>query len=206
MGAKAFVLAALLLTSACSRDLITEQDGQGGVFSSLKGSPAGYFHGRAKVGQMWTAGSVMLCRSTPDVVARLASIEPVEVTGEVKVDAIHVRTSLRPGPEGDLNPNVYLVGGEPGPSPSNAQQPAGYLVPTACRGGPGTKVGEVLMTMTKTGPAGGMLQGLRVTYRWDGRLHEFVIPWTFGLCGTATQDYCGPGVRGSTSTPATSPA
>jgi hypothetical protein len=204
MRAKQFLLAALLVATACSRSLITEQDGQGGVFS-MKGASRGYFHGRAEIGQLWTGGGVLLCRSTPDVVARIVSIEPVEVTGDVTVDAIHVRTSLRPGPEGDLNPNKYFVNGA-GSAPANARQPAGYLVPTACRGGPGTKVGEVMTTMTKTGAAGGMLQGLRVTYLWGWQLHEFVIPWTFGLCGTATQEHCGPGVGGSTSIPAISPA
>ena len=49
------VLAALLVTSACSRGLITEKDGQGGVFS-MKGASRGYFHGRAEIGQLWTSG------------------------------------------------------------------------------------------------------------------------------------------------------
>lgn len=55
MRAKAVVLAALLVTSACSRGLITEKDGQGGVFS-MKGASRGYFHGRAEIGQLWTSG------------------------------------------------------------------------------------------------------------------------------------------------------
>jgi len=182
------VLAALVVQAACSRGTVIEQDGQGGIFS-MKGESTGYWHGRAIIGQMWTAGGVTLCRSTPDVVARVVSIEPVKVTGEVRVDAIRVRTSLRPPPDlpvDDWDPNVYLFNG-PGPAPSNALSPAGYLVPTACLG---PKVGEVITTMTKTGPAGGMLQGLKVTYRWDGRLHQFVIPWTFGLCGTGTKEQC----------------
>lgn len=40
-----------------------------------------------------------------------------------------------------------------------------------------------MTTVVKTGPQGGYLRGLEVTYRWQGRLHRFVIPWTFGLCG-----------------------
>lgn len=188
MRSKACVLAVLLVTAACSRGLVTEQDGQGGILS-MGGTSREYWRGRAEVGQMWTAGGVTLCRSTPDVVARIVSIEPVKVTGEVRVDAIHVRTSLRPPPDlgfEDWDPNVHLFNG-PGPAPSNALPPAGYLVPTACRG---PKLAEVMTTMTMTGPAGGMLEGLKVTYRWEGRLHQFVIPWTFGLCGTGTREQC----------------
>lgn len=164
----------------------------------MKGASLGYFHGRAEVGQLWTSGGVLLCRSTPDVVARIVPIEPFEVTGDVTVDAIHVRTSLRPGPEGDLNPNKYFVNGA-GPAPANARTASRLPVPTACRGGPGTEVGEVMTTMTKTGPAGGMLQGLRVTYRWDGELHDFVIPGRSASAAPPLRSDVGQG--GSTSIP-----
>ncbi len=50
----------------------------------------------------------------------------------------------------------------------------------------GEPLGEILTTLRKTGPGGGWLEGLRVTYLWEGRLHRFVIPWTFALCGTET--------------------
>jgi hypothetical protein len=142
-----------------------------------------HWNARVEVGMMWTGGGVTLCRNRPDVVARIVSIRPVEVVGAMRVVAIHVRTSRRMRPDAtfaDYDPLVHLVNG-PGPAPPNALPPAGYVVPTACRT---LKVGEIMTTVEKTGPEGGYLRGLEVTYRWDGRLHRFVIPWTFGLCGT----------------------
>jgi hypothetical protein len=72
----------------------------------------------------------------------------------------------------------------PGPGPPNAREPAGFLVPSDCD--PGEPLGEILTTLRKTGPGGGWLEGLLITYRWEGRLHRFVDPWTFALCGTKT--------------------
>ncbi len=184
----AALLAVLALAAACSRGVIVEQDGEGGILSN-GGVLRGSWNGRTQVGELWTKGGVTLCRTSPGVVARIVSIRPVQVEGAVRVVAIHVRTSLRPPADAtveDYNPLVHLVNG-PGPAPPNAREPAGYLVPTACRG---PRVGEIMVTMVKTGPEGGYVRGLEVTYRWEGRLHRFVIPWEFGLCGTATVEQC----------------
>ncbi len=176
---------ALLLATACSRGLVVERDGDGGIVSS-GGVVTGHLNHITGVGQTWTAGGETLCRTAEDVVARIVSIEPVKVVGEVRVDAIKVRSAYRqPADEGfeDWDPLTELFNG-PGPGPPNGRPPAGYLVPSDCdRGEP---LGEILTTMTKTGPGGGWLEGLQVTYRWEGRLHRFVIPWTFALCGTKT--------------------
>jgi hypothetical protein len=63
--------------------------------------------------------------------------------------------------------------------------------------------------MTKTGPEGGGIDGIVVTYSWEGRLHRHTIAVSFGICGTATRDHCW-GVEdvtgsGTPSVPATAP-
>lgn len=189
------VLAAGLLAAACAArfpgPLVEETDGEGGIVSS-GGQVTGYLKASwtMRVGDAWTSGGRTLCRTAPDVKARIVSIEPVQVVGEVRVEAIRVRPAFRqPADEGfeDYDPLVHLFNG-PGPGPPNAREPAGYLVPSDCD--PGEPLGEILTTMRKTGPGGGYLRGLRVTYRWEDRLHRFVIPWTFALCGTDTEDLC----------------
>lgn len=185
---RALMFAVLLTAAACSPGLIVvERDGEGGIISS-GGVVHGYLNGagNTRVGQMWTSGGQTLCRTAEDVVARIVSIEPVKVVGEVRVDAITVRAAYRaPADAGyeDYDPMVHLFNG-PGLAPPNARKPAGFLVPSDCD--PGEPLGEILTTMTKTGPGGGWLEGLQVTYFWEGRLHRFVIPWTFALCGTKT--------------------
>ncbi len=179
-------LAAALLLAACSPGLVVdERDGEGGIVST-GGVPIGYLNGRThtEVGGMWTSGRTF-CRTAEDVVARIVSIEPVEVAGEVEVVAIRVRSAyLIPAgqPFEEWDPVTQLFNAA-GPGPPNGRPPAGYVVPSC---GPGAPVGEILTTLRKTGPGGGWLEGLRVTYLWEGRLHRFVIPWTFALCGTET--------------------
>ena len=43
---------------------------------------------------------------------------------------------------------------------------------------------EVVVTLTKTGPEGGALNGLRVTYSEGATPHELTMHFSFGLCGT----------------------
>lgn len=133
----AWGLALVLLFAACSRGVIVERDGQGGIFS-MGGSSREYWKGNAKVGRLWTAGGVTLCRSEPDVVARIVSIRPVEVVGAMRVVAIHVRTSRRPPADAtfaDYDPLVHLFNG-PGPAPPNALPPPGtWSPPPATRRG-----------------------------------------------------------------------
>lgn len=186
--AAALLAAGLLVVVAVrSRGVVVERDGEGGIISS-GGVGHGYLNGKdnTKVGRAWTSGGETLCRTAEDVVARIVSIEPVEVVGEVRVEAIKVRSAYRPPPDQrfeDWDPMTQLFNG-PGPGPPNAREPAGFLVPSDCDHG--EPLGEILTTMRKTGPGGGWLEGLLVTYRWEGRLHAFVIPWTFALCGTKT--------------------
>ncbi len=69
-------------------------------------------------------------------------------------------------------------------TPPSVRSPAGYVVPTAC--GPSDEVvGEVIVTLTKTGIAGGRLRGLRLTYESNGRLQQMAVDFRFSLCGTA---------------------
>ena len=46
------------------------------------------------------------------------------------------------------------------------------------------------MTITKHRLGGGGIDGLPVTYRWEGRDHRYNAPVRFGLCGTATDEFC----------------
>jgi hypothetical protein len=183
--AAALLAAGLLVVVAVrSRGVVVERDGEGGIISS-GGVGHGYLNGKdnTEVGGIWTSGGETLCRTAEDVVARIVSIEPVKVVGEVRVEAIKVRSAYRPPPDEEGDPLVHLFNG-PGLGPPNARAPAGFLVPSDCdRGEP---LGEILTTLRKTGPGGGWLKGLAVTYRWEDRLHRFVIPWTFALCGTKT--------------------
>lgn len=193
--ARVALLALLAFAGACSRGVIVEQDGEGGILSTGGGGWSEYWHGDAVVGQLWTKGGITLCRTRRDVVARIVSVRPAKVVGELRVVAIKVRTAFRlPADQTfeDYDPLRHLFNG-PGPGPPNARDPAGYVVPTACRG-PKMKLGEILVTMELTGPGGGWIEGLEVTYRWEGRLHRFVIPKTLGLCGDAiVGGRCGPG-------------
>ena len=67
--------------------------------------------------------------------------------------------------------------------PDGLQAPAGFVVATTCPT-PKAPVGEVVVTLTKIGPEGGALDGLRVDYEDNSELHELVINFHFGLCGT----------------------
>jgi hypothetical protein len=187
----AALLALLMMGSACSRGLSLEQDGDGGLFSTKGNSWSYYQGGGVPVGATWSAGGVFLCRTAPDVVAHIVSIGPASVDGQVKVDRIGVRTALRPPRTGarDLDPGPYILGAMHG-SPDGVRDPRGYLVPNTCPGEPDSEVGEIVMTLTKTGPEGGGIDGLLVTYEWDGHEHQYMVPVGFGLCGTDTKSQC----------------
>ncbi|GEM_PF-5179239 len=177
-----------LLLAACSRSgVVMEQDGQGALFST-KGTAWGVWHGgpHSGVGETWSFGGVMLCRTAPGDRTSLRSLEPASVEGQVRVEPLAIRNALRPPPEGLQDPNVYFVGSMRG-IPRNLHHPDGWVVPNACHG---DRISEIVVTITKTGPEGGGIDGIRVTYSWDGRLHEFTIPVTFGICGTATKQHC----------------
>lgn len=64
-------------------------------------------------------------------------------------------------------------------APDGLQAPKGYVVPTRCAND--DPVGEVVVTMTKTGPEGGSLDGLRASYVVDDEEHVFDIGFHFGL-------------------------
>ena len=181
-----------LLLAACSQGVVTEQDGEGALFST-KGTSWGVWQGgrHADVGQVWSFGGVMLCRSAPEDRTSLRSLEPASVEGQVRVEPIAIRTVLKP-PQGDPDPDpdVYFVGAMRG-APRNLHKPDGWVVQNTCEG---ERVSEIVITMAKSGPEGGGISGISVSYIWNDRLHEFVIPVTFGICGTATQDHCWEGV------------
>lgn len=115
--------------------------------------------------------------------------------GEVRVEPIKVRTALRPWPT-DETPTpgyrerydrMHIVAAMPG-VPRGLHDPDGWVVRTDCLYP--KRITEVVVTMTKTGPGGGGIDGIVVTYEWNGRLHRFTIPVEFGICETDTEEWC----------------
>jgi hypothetical protein len=134
------------------------------------------------VGETWSAGSVTLCKKSDKTEVVLQGVEPVSVKGQIRLDGIGARMTHYAKPDGSSDPNTHLVGTMPG-KPSDLQPPQGFHVATTC---PNVRapVGELVVTLTKTGPVGGTLDGLRVRYTADGQLHELILSFFFGLCGT----------------------
>ncbi len=189
MQKPAFILGALALAAmlaACGGSgPTTEKDGEGAVWSTPHAS-WGVNHAGVKVGSTWSAGGVLLCR-TGEAVPTIASVVPVQVSGDVELDNIGVRTAKRPGPSGPAPTDTYLVGTMHG-KPPGLQAPRGYVVPNDCGDGPdgspvGDPIGEVVVTMTRTGASGGALDGLRVAYTVDDddEQHVFDIHFHFGF-------------------------
>jgi hypothetical protein len=185
----------VLLLAACSRGgVVMEQDGQGALFST-KGTAWGVWMERpANVdvghGQVWSFGSVRLCLTSPALRPVLRSLEPVSVIGQAHV-RLRVRDALRTPPDNNtysraLFNDGYELSDERG-APRGLHEPNGWVVRNGCAG---DRFTEIVVTITKTGPEGGGIDGIRVTYSLDGRLHEFTIPVGFGVCGTATKQHC----------------
>ena len=144
---------------------------------------------RTPTGEARSAGSIPLCLPDTDADITLQRIDPIDVVGEVHLDGFGVRTTHWGRPHGPGNPDTEMIGIEKS-IPRDVRSPAGYRVPTPCDGTT-RRVGEVVVTLTKTGAGGGSLQGLRITYRADGSTYATDVAFSFFLCGTQAEDrYC----------------
>ena len=168
-------------------DVIVDRNGEGALLYA-PGSGFGVDKTIVNVGEPWSAGSVTLCKKSEEVEVTLQDVEPVSVKGQVRLDGIGVRATHWGKPTGHSSPQTHLVATMPG-TPDNLRPAAGFRVPTDC---PNTQalVGEIVVTLTKTGPEGGSLEGLRIAYTTDGETHELTLPFHFGLCGTG--DFAAP--------------
>jgi hypothetical protein len=170
-----------LLLSGCGGWIDHHEDGEGELFSSPHSS-WGVRKGIVDTGETWSAGTIPLCKSSDRPVV-LQSVEAVSTTGEVRLESVLVRTTHWANPEDPpaLDGNA-MIGTFPG-LPKGLRPAAGYVVPSTCEDTT-DPVGEVVVTLTKTGEAGGRMEGLRVSYAADRGLHVFDIGFSFELCGT----------------------
>lgn len=168
------------VASSCS-GVIEEEDGEGPLYA-LDGDGVMVTRSDAAIGEVWSAGSVPLCKQDADATVVLTRIEPMRVSGDVRVEGVRVRTTRWGEPDGPSDMDIHMVGLSPG-VPAGLRPPRGYAVPTSCDS-PSDPVGEVVVTLTKTGARGGALDGLLVGYRADGRVHEFELRFGVSLCGT----------------------
>jgi hypothetical protein len=159
---------------------IDENDGDGPL-RVFNGDRVTVSRGTAEVGKTYSAGSMPLCRRDGSTVS-LVSIDPLKILGEVRLEGVRVRTTHWAPPDQPGDPNTNMVGIMEG-APSGLRTPAEYSVPTSCASA-ADPVGEIVVTLMKTGDAGGGLDGLRLTYDVDGQLHTFRVPFQFQLCGT----------------------
>lgn len=126
------------------------------------------------VGEIWSAGSIPLCTKGSQAVT-LVSITPVTVKGQIRLDRIVVRRVSW----------ADVVGTYPGYVP-NGRLPAGFVIPSPspCDWPKSSDpVYETVLSATRTGPEGGYIAGLRVRYRAGSTRGEYVVPFTYGLCG-----------------------
>jgi hypothetical protein len=179
-----FAIGIALLVGCRSSDysgVIVDQNGEGALVYT-PGSGFGVDKTIVKIGEPWSAGSVTLCKKSAGDQVTLQDVEPVSVKGQVRLDGIGVRATHYAKPNGHGSPEDSLVATMPG-TPENLQPAAGFQVPTDC---PSSRalLGEIVVTLTKTGPEGGSLDGLRVIYMANGETHELTLSFHFGLCGT----------------------
>jgi hypothetical protein len=144
---------------------------------------------RVEVGVPWSAGSVTLCKRSAGDRVVLTSISPISLKGDVRLDGIGVRTTHYAN---QADPATEMIGTLPG-VPPGLSRPAGFVATSTCPG-PRRPVLEIVVTLTKTGPAGGALDGLRIEYTEDSVPHELTIRFHYGLCGTGQYAVrCAPG-------------
>jgi hypothetical protein len=177
-----------VVASSCS-GVIEEEDGEGPL-SSLGGSGMTVAQRYVTVGEVWSAGSVPLCKEDADATVLLTRLEPMRVRGDVRLVGVAVRTTLWGDPDGPSDMDTHMVGLSPG-VPAGLRSPPGYEVPTSCDSS-SDPVGEVVVTLAKTGPRGGSLDGLLLEYQVDGQLHRFELRFGVGLCGTGHVRGCDP--------------
>lgn len=179
----------LLALAVCSGEGV-EADGEGAIWSTPGVISQGVERSVAAVGETWSAGA-KVCRSDASQAPRLVSVEPVEARGDVRLEGIGVRVSeySEPGEEEDSDVHAFAtyLG-----VPARVGPIRGFIVPTACTPDD-RQIGEIVVTLTKTGPGGGALDGLRVTYEVEGEERVTLFRYHFGLCGTAGfSDPCQP--------------
>lgn len=179
-----YAIAIALLVSCQSADhpgVIVDRNGEGALVYT-PGSGLGVDKTIVKISEPWPAGSVTLCKKSADEQVTLKDVESLSVRGQVRLDGIGVRATHYASPNGHSSPQTHLVATMPG-APEDLQPAAGFRVPTDC---PNSRalVGEIVVTLTKTGPEGGSVDGLRVVYMANGETHELSLPLHFGLCGT----------------------
>jgi hypothetical protein len=114
----------------------------------------------------------------------LRDVQAVSIKGEVRLDNIGTRTTHWGEVGGRSDPDTHLVGTSP-EMPEGLQPPDGFAVITTCPNSM-APVGEIVVTLTKIGAEGGRLDGLRIIYSADGELHELVLGFRFGLCGSGS--------------------
>jgi hypothetical protein len=135
------------------------------------------------IGQLWSAGGIPLCTKGHSPVT-ITSIAPVTLRGQIHLTRILVRR-VHWGRPGHTPIGTSPIGTYPG-VPPGGRQPAGFVVPSPspCRWPAETDpVYEVVVAATRTGARGGYVRGLRVRYRTGSAPGEYVIPFTYGLCG-----------------------
>jgi hypothetical protein len=125
---------------------------------------------------------VTLCKKSQGDEVTLQSVQPVSIQGQVALEGIGARTTHYAEPKGNSDPDTHLVGTTRG-IPGGLQPPAGFRVETTCPNHQ-APVGEIVVTLTKTGPQGGGMDGLRIRYKDDEETHELTVGFHFGLCGT----------------------
>lgn len=161
-------------------DVIVDRNGEGALHYAPE-TGFGVDKTIVDVGVAWSAGSVTLCKKSATDHVILQRVDAVSVRGQVRLDGIGVRTTHYAEP-GHSNPNTHLVGTMRG-VPDGLQSPDGFRVVTTC---PDSRapVGEIVVTMTKTGAEGGSLDDLRLLYSANGVVHQLTLRFHFGLCGT----------------------
>ncbi len=196
-GGRTLPLALVVLLAACGGAdvIVTEEDGEGALYSSPLASWGFWYGGRhSGVGDTWTFGSVKLCLTDPGLRPVLLSVEPVSVTGQVEVERLAVRSALLPPPTdveaprgwNERHRGQFIIGAQRR-IPEGLQEPGGWVVRTRCNYDTyWVPITEIVVTMTKTGPEGGGIEGIEVTYAWGDSIHRFTIRVGFGICGTRT--------------------
>jgi hypothetical protein len=174
-------ITSLIIAAASCSGVIQERDGEGPLFA-LSGDGLMVSTERAASGETWSAGSIPLCKRDPASTIVLTGIEALRVSGQVRLEGVGVRTTRWGLPDGPSDPDTHMVGIHRG-TPTGVRSPRGYEVPTSCSSSK-DPVGEIVVTLTKTGDAGGMLDGLRVTYEVAAEEHVFDLQFGFALCGT----------------------
>lgn len=116
--------------------------------NAIAGGRVGVSQQDVPIGEVWSAGSLPLCKSEASDVVTLRSIDPVEVRGDVHLEGVAVRTTRWASPMGTSTP-TWSVSAQASP-PGSELRAAIRQVPTTCDS-PDEPVGEVVVSMTRPG-------------------------------------------------------